>query len=729
MLSSNDLLGGKILHLLDISNISDDSNAIEIPETYNDIVIDIKSYDDALTVKEERDENNKRLLKFSMELPESEKNRAIRVKVSIKDKGDEYCRNLIVLAYRGASQTTMSTAISSVYSETMGKGTRCYGSIGNTTSAIIDYDMLTDEDVISDYIVAARPVNSAYMFDKGSQSYTEIMDEWSYDIGCGFKHTFGSWSQGAVGTLLTFTSDKNRSVSGEYSFGMSSSMDMSLSYEYYFNYYLVQCQNINIDLTSFSSSTNSNLSTVDTYFLSMIDTEFINEFTATTLDCDAFIDTWGTDIISSGLYGGAYTYFYGREENAYENSVSYDASASLSYKTNTTGAIAGAEWLSIFAAMNSDYVSVDADASYMSSEYQTASNTLEFSVSNGGNYQDDPDAWIAGFSEGDYEDLSVLISYRRTNDSSDDEFCNYSIDLLCGDIYNSIVMLLDDGVELSGYDDDVLSMLKTRVEDISTARELDITENLEENTQKTKPRLILADFMMKAYDDQKHNEGPGSFVAEDPNRLGKYLIYYPIIANQYAPENSGDETLRGHAIDTALGVYFDATTDKSHYWYYALGREGTAYPITDILFCETPSDDSMRERGDSADEGIAKLRDNKVWVKYGSVASKDTDGNVTENKSAITAVALLADDNDDIDNIIGSSGGAEINDNPSNEKEDTFKDFWGNSSYTKFYTDDEYKFYEKGGVIYHHHVYVGYSKEDLPVDFMDETTVYQAKEW
>lgn len=46
---------------------------------------------------------------------------------------------LMVLRQKGAT-TKSGDAITSVYSEVLGKGTRCYGPVGNTLGSVLLYD-------------------------------------------------------------------------------------------------------------------------------------------------------------------------------------------------------------------------------------------------------------------------------------------------------------------------------------------------------------------------------------------------------------------------------------------------------------------------------------------------------------------------------------------------------------------------------------------------------------
>ena len=101
-----------------------------------------------------------------------------------------------------------------------------------------------------------------------------------------------------------------------------------------------------------------------------------------------------------------------------------------------------------------------------------------------------------------------------------------------------------------------------------------------------KPRLVVADMIMKYGDNDHKNGQPQPFVGTDPRNASRKWIYYPMMANKYAPVD------RGYAFESSQDDYTVAVDTKDEYWYYAMASENDCDGIVEIQF-EIDGDDAV----------------------------------------------------------------------------------------------------------------------------------------
>ena len=171
---------------------------------------------------------------------------------------------------------------------------------------------------------------------------------------------------------------------------------------------------------------------------------------------------------------------------------------------------------------------------------------------------------------------------------------------------------------------------------------------------------VLADFMMVTTDaDPKtgHPAGePKPIIRTDP--FGVKRIYYPMMANDYAPVDKGYALETGQPKQLKTKTYInDDNVNKNQYWYYALAPKNETPGIQDIIFypdkgefCNIDGKKYIR-RGESSKTGI-KWNDAEDMYVYIHYYDETKDSN-----NPVTAVELRTYRN----NLrIANTGGAEL---------------------------------------------------------------------
>lgn len=173
----------------------------------------------------------------------------VKLKISPKDH-PEYARNLM-LVFRKKTGNTKSEPLLSCYSEYIGKGTRCYEDISNTTYPVLKYEYI--EQLDENYLTVNSTLNSLKMIEYSGYDYQSTMESWAFDVGASFQHTrpalFKPLSDSNLDMILDIAGgnldlldamlpvpEKTRNttvLSGSFDFGMSGSLSASLAYEYY----------------------------------------------------------------------------------------------------------------------------------------------------------------------------------------------------------------------------------------------------------------------------------------------------------------------------------------------------------------------------------------------------------------------------------------------------------------------------------------------------------------
>ena len=687
-----DFLGGKLIHLVNLDSLSQGQMKLTVNEA---VEIDALDFSDAFKDKfhiesvdieelgiSQTVENGVNTLNFQPNLDKGKAFHLVPIRVTLKDFPVH--TRIVILGFYNTPTATKSEALKSVYSEYLGKGTNCYGDIPNTTKSVMEYDQIIA--MAKPLVTTNTTLNEQTMIEYLSEDYEKTSNSWSLNLG--------------------FSMKTKKGISGSANLGISKSKTESNSHEFYTNIYQVKMANIKMDMNLFEMSSNNKMP--DPRILGLTNPFLLEQLAQSkNLDTNKFFQEWGTDIITQGVFGGYYMHIYARQENIYETNVGVDAGISL----QKTSAAAGGgdqkagQWLKIFQLKNSPYMGGSVSFSHDHNDYKMASNAFTFEKQIGGDRSLTPDKWIAGFNNGNTDTWS-LISYRLNEDPETTPSCIYAIDQYIKNI-NDLIVLMYEGLEgLSEKDSIAINQFKANYKKIDAALEPFITGKLQQIEGK-KPRLIVADFMMKT-GDNGHKEGdPKPFIGDDPRNLGKKLIYYPMMANDKAPCN------HWYALETSQEKYVVASDKKDHYWYYAMTPDDENSGIVDILF-DNKGHDFYTKRGNHANEGLSVAIPNRyTYVKF-------FDKGVNKPTDKLTAVCIVSDKN-----IIAATGGSEIGEGYTQTEKNAFDAFWKDKESTKVNTNNFYGI----GASRPHGVSLYYTKKDLPIKRMSNTTVHQPKPW
>ncbi len=403
----------------------------------------------------------------------------------------------------------------------------------------------------------------------------------------------------------------------------------SEAYEYYMNLTTAVTGLATMDAAEWDGG-------LPTKLTAALNPDFLKDMQAAEFDASAFVAKWGTAFISSATLGGQYLYIYGRKENAYEYPVGVDAVVR-----------ADEEWQEFYAEQNSDFA-IDSRrmTSYMDDDYFEASHAVTVIQHSGGDASvDEPEEWIESVAQ------KPAIATYNSDDARAAGLYHY------GDFIKRVAMAYRntfDG-EMSAGD----KMACARIEQLSLTIEEAVEALKQEQSQlmEVKRAVVLADMVMRC----SRKESPRPFVAQSPHDKHTRLIYFPMRANIYAIDDYGE------AFDSAIYNNRDNESDIHEYWYYALAATDDCNGLTDIRFSseETPAAEGYVRRGDAGAESGCHL-----WVKPFDAARDD-------GAMRITA-AGIADRNIKVNNIITSTGGADLFCNASEEDITLWEIFWNN---------------------------------------------------
>lgn len=627
------------------------------------------------------------------------------------------CRNIIIVIHdiredaarmnrlRAATRASNEpNPMLSAYSEYLGRSTKCYLEPGNSVENVLLYDRFFDADGNYDRktITLSSTNATSEMFEYEGKSFSEMMKNWSLNIGLSGNKSAGK---------------KPINVSGSFKLGVSEKTVETESYEFYLNLYSIKKAEAKINMNRFEYEEGGNIPSKDLFAL-------LNEdFVAAIFNYDTryfkpekFWENWGTDVITQGSFGGYNMYLYGRKENTYEHSVAVDAMASLKID-NTQKEIK--DWVDVWKAKNSNIGKYDLGFSYNTSEYHKSSKAISVTMTKGGgNSYKDPDEWVKGF---DSHENWALIGYNISSDEKGGQVDRlYPIEDMALDMLYAYYMTFKDN--LSEYDLKVFENAKANIDKLIAAKEafLQLKTVKEPKTQ----RLVLADFMMVKGSDIKKKGQPEPFVRKDPteNYSDRYLTYYPMMANTNAPCD------HNYAFSASRGDYASAVHHDDQIFYYALAPENECQGIVDIVFEDSRSscpDNSYARRGDNSRIWHGMLnKENYVYVKY-------YDENYNDPKDKITAVALVKKTNRPTSgDIYASSGGAERKPNFNATQLGKWENFWDkdeDSGPKLKYSKSVW--FEGGGLIKPKDLWPAFSTKTLPIERMNDKSVVHPQKW
>ena len=696
---ANDVAGGALLHIID----EGDEDSFALPLSVLRMVDIETAPNNYVRFECEQRNDGKWYAVAQIQKALDKPYEVIPVKITPHEY-PEKARTVLVVLRQGSAATKAGDAITSVYSEVLGKGTRCYGPVGNTLGSVLLYDQISK--LGEEYLTANTTQKQFSMLEFSGDSYEKTMENWSVNVGASFQKTRKKGlnpseksslkdikaNQGEAAykkELASILNIKPTYVwSGSFDLGVSGSLSTSESYEYYLNLYRVKMSEVRMNMTAFEQEKK------DPTLLALLSPTFAKALNVDSINTTAFYDDWGTDVITQGSFGGYNIYIYGRQENVYEYSVGFDAQGSLSRSKPTS---TGKTWQDIYENAHSDYVEGHFDVAYQNENYEKASKAVSLQTSTGGDLAiDDPQKWLDGFNTDGSDSKWALIGYNVSSDEKDDTLCRlYPIEELVGQIaltYDQVV------TDKSVADMEAVTRLLNNYSELLNAK--DDYLNSKQVVQRAKSRLVLADILIKSGTNGHKKGEPVPFVAQDPNDQNNYLTYYPVMANSNAPcEN-------GYAFEVTCHHYIDADDYDDKYIYYALA------PIDNCL-------GSVH-----ANKNVSGALDNNyLFVKY-------YDEGVDHDPSKkITAIGFANIDNKNA--IISSTGGSELRTNATQTEESSFNQFWDKKNWNWYAGDRSGKswvFYE-GGLVRHNRFYVVYTTQELPIKHFRDGSVWQPKRW
>ena len=729
--STKDVAGSALVHIIDEGDASSRALPLVLRMVGVDMV-DIDTVDIETAPNEyvkfncEQHKNGRWYAVAQMEKPLDKPFEIVPVKITPREYPEKARTVLVVLRQSGVKTRAAGEAITSVYSEVLGKGTRCYDQLGNTTNSVLLYEQISQ--LGEEYVTANTTQKLFTMLEFSGDSYEKTMESWSFDVGASFQKTRKKGLTSEDKNALAQYTDKTTLAkqtaailqnkptyvwSGSFDLGVSGSLSASESYEYYLNLYRVKMSEVRMNMSAFEQEKK------DPTLLAMLSSTFVNALNVDNLNTTEFFDNWGTDIITQGSFGGYNIYIYGRQENVYEHSVGFDAQGKLKRGKPSS---AGSTWQDIYKNAHSDYAEGYFDVSYQNENYEKASKAVSLQFSTGGDLAiDDPQKWLDGFNADGSGSKWALIGYNVSSDEENDSICHlYPIEELVGEIAFTYTQVVTDPTEA---DAEALSRWLENYSELLNAK--DDYLNSKQVVQRAKSRMVLADVIIKSGSNGHKNGDPVPFVGQDPNDQNNYLTYYPMMANSNAPCD------RGYAFEPSSDNYITVVDNDDKYFYYALAPSDDCLGIVDAVFCTKDEAEDFNggkyyeKRGVHANDNMsAAIADNYLYVKY-------YDEGVDHDPSKkITAIGFV--NRDDHNKIISSTGGSELRMNATQTDENRFNEFWAEKNWNWYAgerTGAKWCFYEGDFTVKHNLFYVAYTTQDLPIEHFREGSVWQPKKW
>lgn len=179
---TNDVAGSVLIHIIEEGD--EDSRALPLSVLR---MVDIETaQNEYVKFNCEQRNDGKRCAVAQMQKALDKPFVVIPVKIIPKEFPEEARTVLMVLRQKGAT-TKSGDAITSVYREVLGKGTRCYGPVGNTLGSVLLYDQISK--LGEEYLTANTTQKQFSMLEFSGDSYEKTMEDWSVNVGASFKKT------------------------------------------------------------------------------------------------------------------------------------------------------------------------------------------------------------------------------------------------------------------------------------------------------------------------------------------------------------------------------------------------------------------------------------------------------------------------------------------------------------------------------------------------------------
>lgn len=602
----------------------------------------------------------------------SEINGVRLVKAWVSPTGQpERGRNFLLVVHgRDNAKTKAGDPLHSVYSSYIGKSTRCWAELGNSVLPVLDYEAVAQ--LGEEYLNVNTTLNHEDMIELCGASYQQCMESWGAHIGASFKKVYAMPTRYHHGGSKTGPRPtKETSFSGTFNFDITGTMNTSADFEYYVNMFFVRKAEISIDMSRFEYSDNN--PSPDPMILALTTRNFINDLTrpdSTKFNTDEFFDKWGTDVITTGAFGGYCLNIYGREENVYEQSLGIDAG--ISFRASR-GNPQGEDWVYIYQAKNSPHIQGDISGSYSMANYAESSRAATYYKCVGGNMtNNDAAKWIEGFNNSSESDKWSLISYARLSDTESvrDSVSNlYPIEFVAHDLVDAYYEMFKD--KMTAADEAALANATANAWALVDAKQAYLARHATEMRDRTP--LVVCDIMMVNGENGHKRGEPKPFTAADPNEPNKIRRYYPMMANKFAPYDEG------YAMETTQNDFYVSVNDnEDHYWYYALAHVDDCYGITDVQFVPDPPEWYTARGGNAYPGSSFNITKNRVCVRFEAPGVDDS------NK--ITAFGLYRKNDEPFKatRVMCATAGAELRPHPTSQEQSEWESFWnGGGWYNK----------------------------------------------
>lgn len=726
-----DVLGGRLFYTLDADSLDNYLLPVASLRKVEVETLDQSDYYGVRVV--ERD--GERFLQPYMKQEPQPSIETIRLRVT-PDQYPEEARHALLVLYKRRPTTDETRAsgggFTSKYSDIIGRTTYPTNELNRQQQMLLSMTRLADLTLPADtlgryvwgydteeYLMANTTNKRIVDFAYDDQSIEEVSH--SFNMSLGFNVLFPL-------KLLFNTGFGYNKHKTEFS---------SSAFEYMLAMRRVEQATVQFDMTKFEDNGLSGDIALAHHFkvlMAICNSNFIINLLNSSLSTDAFYDYWGTDLICEGTFGGLYTFLYGRQENACGTTSGYDASVNLGVhlmkEAPSMDSVTKAQALLYKFMTDKPSVGGDAKAGwgFDDSEYQEASKSFTVDFTWGGGNGSTDAAWMSGF---DNTDNWALVSYsagatRQTPESlQGDEPAGSSALYPIHKVAQSLLTGYKAtfyGLAMTDADKRLIALLEDNVQKLKDARE-DYLLKLGQDYEKQP--YILADLMMVTTDrDEKtgHPDGePKPIVRSDP--FGVKRIYYPVMANDYAPGDQGYALEVGQPKPLKTKYYInDDNVVKCQYFYYALAPQNETPGIEDVKVKTDGGEFSARyiRRGENSTVGLGygNLEPHYIYIQY----FEDPDN---RSNSPITAVVFHVVNGSKKD-YIANTGGAELA--PGGSTQTNVYDEWSSRTYSLDIYDDWFSSsHWDSNKQYGFNFNIGYTRNPLRIKSIKE--INQPKRW
>lgn len=754
------ILGNRIIHVVNADSLDNYKLPLEITEK-----LDITLYDSSETYGvTQQDAGDKSYLAFTTKKDPEPGIETIRMKVAPKGNPDKARLCLLVFykpRHTNMTRASINDAKWEKFKTYLGHGHYNFNGLtyGAGMSNVLNIDRL---DTLSQADFAtyfnSTTGSAAKYWSRTGYGMEQTSSHWSFDIGLSYKHTFNKRN-----ALLGLKNNKWM-LSTDLSVAVSKTESHEDSYEYYLAMARKSAAFAKIYMNRFEKENNAgNLKNDFKVLCAMLDQSFVNNLLSADMESYNIIKSVGTDVITQADFGGYFYYLYGRQQNAYSSSVGCDLNASVGL-TDRSEAPAGQQpvvktlgqaLMAYLAAQTKNKISGSVGFEGEWSNYQEASKAFTLSGSLGGDGSVSTlEAWDASIKESNPDSWTLISFTNESRENSnydedkDDEFL-YPLHKLAQDFLDGWKASFS-GIEIPEGTKAQLDFLEKRIKTLEEAREQFMWDNAYE---KAEHKIIVADFVARQLEDSHGDDAAKPFIAESYD--GVKRIYYPVMANDYAPYsenlNKWNKNKNGYILEVTAEPWWDGRDNCDETFFYALDVQKTqsnekgCWGIVDMCFAKD-KDQVIEKLSDKSHN----QKDNWVkssWADNSNIGASGDDGsnyiwlykkNLTDtsNEDVITAAGIWATEelykskkwDFILQKIVASTGGSELKFGESkNDAGTRFNEFWSGCT-----VKSETPWYKKDCVSYGDHrynLYLAFSKKPLLIKYISDETIQHPKAW